>query len=134
VNERCKSKADGSVCKSMFVRMDVHKTYLQLAVLDENGKMLNNSRVDNNLNKIAKYFHSLNRRNSTKIVMESSRIWYSIYQCLNEGLFDVRLSNPAKNRAIALAKIKTDKLQVVISPTLLEDNYDSLKKEVLFYD
>jgi hypothetical protein len=36
----------------MFVGMDVHKNYLQIAVLNENGKVLNNSRVDNNLNKI----------------------------------------------------------------------------------
>jgi hypothetical protein len=27
----------------MFVGMDVHKNYLQIAVLDENGKVLNNS-------------------------------------------------------------------------------------------
>jgi hypothetical protein len=27
----------------MFVGMDVHKNYLQVAVLDENGKILNNS-------------------------------------------------------------------------------------------
>jgi hypothetical protein len=49
VNKLCKSKADGNVSKSMFVGMDVHKNYLQVAVLDEKGKILNNSRVDNNL-------------------------------------------------------------------------------------
>jgi hypothetical protein len=43
VNKFCKSKADGIVFKSMFVGMDVHKNYLQVAVLDEKGKILNNS-------------------------------------------------------------------------------------------
>ncbi|MGA9845866.1 MAG: hypothetical protein WBP64_13065 [Nitrososphaeraceae archaeon] len=53
MNELCKSKADGSVCKkSMFVGMDVHKNYLQVAVLDDKGKVLDNSRVDNNLTKV----------------------------------------------------------------------------------
>jgi hypothetical protein len=33
----------------MFVGMDVHKNYLQVAVLDEKGKVLINSRVDDNL-------------------------------------------------------------------------------------
>jgi hypothetical protein len=35
VNKLCKSKS-GNVCKkSMFVGMDIHKNYLQVAVLDE---------------------------------------------------------------------------------------------------
>jgi hypothetical protein len=43
VNRHSKSKAYSSLCESMFVGMDVHKNYLQIAVLDENGKVLNNS-------------------------------------------------------------------------------------------
>ena len=40
MNELSKSKADGDVCeKNMFVGMDVHKNYLQVAVLDESGKV-----------------------------------------------------------------------------------------------
>lgn len=35
--------------------MDVHKNYLQVAV-DEKGKILNNSRVDNNLIKVNDFF------------------------------------------------------------------------------
>lgn len=49
MNKFCKPKADGDVCNDMFVGMDVHKNYLKVAVLDEKGKVLNNSRVDNNL-------------------------------------------------------------------------------------
>jgi len=49
VNKLSKSKSDGNLSKSMFVGMDVHKNYLQVAVLDEKGKVLNNSRVDNSL-------------------------------------------------------------------------------------
>ena len=56
--------------------MDVHKNYLQIAVLDEKGKVLDNSRVDNNLSRIDKFFDRLdhNRKSTTKIVMESSGI------------------------------------------------------------
>jgi len=43
----------------MFVGMDVHKNYLQVAVLDEKGKVLDNSRVDNNLAKVNEFFDSL---------------------------------------------------------------------------
>jgi hypothetical protein len=55
----------------MFVGMDVHKNYLQV-VLDEKGKILNNSRVDNNMIKVNEFFDSLHPGNNTKI--ESSNL------------------------------------------------------------
>jgi carotenoid cleavage dioxygenase-like enzyme len=77
VNKLCKSKADDNVFKkSMFVGMDVHKNYLQVAVVDERGKILNNSRVDNNLIKVNESFDSLHPSSNTKVVMESSGMWY----------------------------------------------------------
>ena len=46
--------------------------------------------------------------------MESSRVWYNIYNYLSEKKhLNVVLSNPIKTRAIASAKIKTDKLDAV---------------------
>ena len=124
MNKFCKSKADGNVSKSMFVGMDVHKNYLQVAVLDEKGKILNNSRVDNNLIKVNEFFDSLHPSSNTKVVMESSGMWYNIYECLSKRHLDVRLSNPVKTRAIASAKIKTDKLDAVKLADLLRVNLD----------
>jgi len=67
---RNKSKADSSLSESMFVGMDVHKNYLQVADLDEKGKVLDNSRVDNNLTKgrtwIIDYSVCTGRRNNLK--------------------------------------------------------------------
>ena len=116
MNKLCKSKADGDVCKkSMFVGISVHvhKNYLQVAVLDERGKVTHNSRVDNNLTKVNEFYDSLHPSDDTKVVTESSGMWYNIYECLSKRHLDIRLSNPAKTRAIASAKIKTDKLDAV---------------------
>jgi transposase len=107
----------------MFVGMDVHKNYLQVAVLDDKGKVLDNSRVDNNLTKVNEFFDSLHPGSDTKVVMESSGMWYNIYECLNKRHLDVRLSNPTKTRAIASAKIKTDKLDAVKLADLLRGGY-----------
>ncbi|MFY9966317.1 MAG: hypothetical protein WBL44_01410 [Nitrososphaeraceae archaeon] len=62
MNKSRKTKSDGKVysSSSMYVGMDVHKNYLQIAVLNEKGKVLNNSRVDNEVNKISEYFDRLN--------------------------------------------------------------------------
>jgi predicted NBD/HSP70 family sugar kinase len=46
VNKFYKSKTDGIVFKNMFVGIDVHKNYLQVAVLDEKGKVLNRQQTD----------------------------------------------------------------------------------------
>ncbi|MGC1134596.1 MAG: IS110 family transposase [Nitrososphaeraceae archaeon] len=103
--------------------MDVHKNYLQVAVLDEKGKVLDNSRVDNNLTKVNEFFDSLHHNSKIKVVMESSGMWYNIYECLSKRHLDVRLSNPVKTRAIASAKIKTDKLDAIKLADLLRGGY-----------
>ena len=43
MNNLSKSKLDGKI--SMFVGMDLHKNYLQIAVMNEKGKVLENSSV-----------------------------------------------------------------------------------------
>lgn len=123
MNRNNKSKADSSLCESMFVGMDVHKNYIQIAVLNENGKVLNSSRVENDIGKISEFFDCLDHRKRTKIVIESSGMWYNIYEYLSNRHLDVRLSNPVNTRAIASAKIKTDKLDAVKLADLLRGGY-----------
>ncbi len=50
MNNLSKSKSDGKI--SMFVGMDLHKNYLQIAVMNEKGKVLENSRINNNLKQV----------------------------------------------------------------------------------
>jgi len=105
----------------MFAGLDVHKSYLQVAVLDEKGKVLDNSRVDNNnVTKVNEFFDSLHPSSTnTKVILESTGMWYNIYECLRKKHLDVRLSNPTKTRAIASVKIKTDKLDAIKLAELL---------------
>lgn len=58
--------------------------------------------------------------------MESSCVWYNIYEYLSEERnLDVTLSNPIKTRAIASAKIKTDKIDAVKLAGLLRGGFIS---------
>ena len=50
-------------------------------------------------------------------------MWYNIYECLSNRHLDVRLSNPVKTRAIASAKIKTDKLAVLLRGGYIAECY-----------
>ena len=80
----------------MFVGMDLHKNYLQIVlVMDKKGKILRNSRIDNNLKHISRFFESINSREKPVVVMESSSVWYNIYHHLSEERkLDVVLSIP----------------------------------------
>src|SRR5215831_6672120 len=95
----------------MFVGMDLHKNYLQIAVMDENGKVLENSRIKNNLKQVGRFFDENINYEKAHVVMKSSSTWYNIYSYLcEERHLNVVLSNPIKTRAIASTKLKTDKL------------------------
>lgn len=122
-----KAKSDGNVCTDMFVGMDLHKSYLQVAVLDGKGKVLKNSRIHNDLSKVGRFFDHIGGSGNSgdvKVVMESSCVWYNIYEYLSEERqLDVSLSNPFKTRAIASAKIKTDKLDALKLADLLRGGY-----------
>jgi transposase len=105
--------------------MDLHKNYLQIAVMNKEGRVLRNSKIDNNLRQISRFFDDVNN-DKAHVVMESSSVWYNIYRYLSEERsFDVVLSNPVKTRAIASAKIKTDKLDAVKLADLLRGGYIS---------
>ena len=52
MNNLSKSKLDSQI--SMFVGMDLHKNYLQIAVMNEKGKVLENSKINNNLKQVGR--------------------------------------------------------------------------------
>ena len=104
-----KSSSDGNY-DTMYIGMDLHKDFLQIAIMDNNGKVLKNSRIENNHKQVSNFFKNV-KPDNTKVVMESSSVWYNIYRYLTEEKkLDVVLSNPIKTKAIASAKIKTDKI------------------------
>jgi hypothetical protein len=69
----------------MYVGVDLHKNYLQIAVSDKKGKILQDSRIDNNLKYISRSFDSINSRDKKPVVvMESSA--FAFCYCLKGSL------------------------------------------------
>ena len=56
MNSLPKSKLDDNI--SMFVGMYLHKNYLQIAVINEKDKVLENSRINNRLKQLGKFFNT----------------------------------------------------------------------------
>jgi transposase len=108
----------------LFVVIDLHKNYLQIAVMNDKGKVLENSRINNDLKQVGRFFDENINDEKVRVVMESSSVWYNIYSYLSEEKhLNVVLSNPVKTRAIASAKIKTDKLDAAKLANLLRGGY-----------
>jgi transposase len=104
----------------MFVGLDLHKDYSEYAVMDITGSVLRQGRVKNSLEKMREFSESIPARSS--LVIESSSTWYWAHRLLSER-HDVILSNPIKNKAIASAKVKTDKIDSLMLATLLRGGF-----------
>jgi transposase len=103
----------------MFIGLDVHKDYLQAAVVDTEGNLVKQQRITNSKEQIENFFQPFDK---AKVVIESSTTWYPIYQLLSEK-HQVTLSNPAKTKAIAQAKVKTDKIDALTLARLLRGGF-----------
>jgi len=103
----------------MFVGLDLHKVYTQYAVMDDDGVLLDEGRMENDPDRLRAFSDSLS---SASVVMESSSAWYWVYRILSEK-HEVILSNPAKTKATAWAKVKTDRIDSVTLANLLRGGY-----------
>ena len=117
-----KKQIRNKTTKSMYVGIDLHKKFLQVAVMDNDGKILQNKKVDNTHKSIKKHFANIPLYAS--IVMESSSVWYDTYRFMTDTLgYKVTLSNPYLTKAIAASKKKTDKIDAKILADLLRGGY-----------
>ena len=109
----------------MYIGLDLHKNYLQAAVIDKKGTLLKEQRIPNQAESIKSFFdHKLRNSRKNEIVIESSSTWYNVYELLSEDERNhVVLSNPVKTKAIASAKVKTDKIDASTLAQLLRGGY-----------
>jgi transposase len=105
----------------MYVGLDLHKRYTQYAVMDHDGAILDDGRIENDdPGELERFSDSLEA--NAEIVIESSSTWYWVYRILSKR-HHVILSNPVKTKAIASAKVKTDKIDSITLANLLRGGY-----------
>lgn len=93
----------------VYVGIDLHKRTLQIAVVDEEGAILRESNIVNEFDAIEPFFARV-PRDRAKCVVESSSVWYAVYQFIEGMGFDIILSNPLQTALIAKSKNKNDKV------------------------
>jgi len=78
-----------------------------MTLMDEEGKELKNDRVWNFRSEVEKFLQGAG--DEVKAVIEAGRSSYTMVDLLEELGVDVKIANPKEVKAIAKAKIKTDK-------------------------
>ncbi|MFB6198247.1 MAG: IS110 family transposase [Halobacteriaceae archaeon] len=88
----------------MYLGIDIHTRYAQVAVVDTDGTLQEEFRLPtDHLEELAEQYAG------SDAAIEASGNYRPIYDVLDEHL-DVTLANPTKNRLIADATVKTDRL------------------------
>jgi transposase len=109
-----------------YTGIDYHKRYSVACTLDAQGRLLKQARIDHNaLEAFAAYFKALD--GPSEAVIEACWNWATLYDLLEDtpGVAKVVLSNPAKNRIIADAQIKNDRVDAKALATLLRGDFVS---------
>lgn len=100
------------------VGLDVHKKYTHFTELDERGLVLRQGKIGNE--ELPALFSDGEAR---RVVLEAGRNWYYVYELLESLVDEVKLAHPLRTKAIASAKVKTDKVDSKTLADLLRTDY-----------
>lgn len=103
-----------------YIGVDNHKKFSYLSVMDEKGVVVKEGRIGNTKESLKRFLG--NSSESRSAVLEAGRNWTVMHDWLEEELEEVKLAHPKKVKAIAEAKIKTDKIDAKILAHLLRSD------------
>jgi transposase len=105
----------------MFYGLDVHKLFIQVCKLGKDGAVLANYRIDGDREGIEKFAVTLTKSDS--VVLETTFNSYEVYSILKKSKARVVVSDSNQVKAIAHARVKTDKVDAEILAKLLKADF-----------
>lgn len=102
------------------VGVDYHKKFSYMVVRDSKGKVLRSGNVINSKENVKTFLNPY--KEHAHAVIEATRNWIVMHDWLEDTVEEVVLANPLRVKAIAEAKIKTDKIDANILSDLLRVN------------
>ena len=104
-----------------YIGLDVHKKFIQVCMLDPDGAVLEEKRVPTEHQDLQAFAESLGPED--RVAMEACTFAWSLHDFLHDHAGSITVSNAYKTRAIAEARIKTDKVDARILAELLRADY-----------
>lgn len=103
-----------------YAGLDLHKRFSYVTVMDHMGNIISQDKVSNEPDLLRDFLHPfMSGSNGLELSLEAGSNWYWLYELLSGLGIKVRLAHPKKLRAIASARIKTDKIDSTILAHLL---------------
>src|ERR1700745_3075239 len=102
---------------SVYVGIDVHRKRSQVAVIDQDGKVLANRNVNNGVTPILSVIGGL--PSGTPAACEAAYGWGWLVELLEDYGFEPHLVHPLQCKAIASARLKNDKVDAALLGQLL---------------
>jgi transposase len=102
-----------------YVGVDYHRKYSYMTVMNEGGKVIQEGKVDNNREAVNEFLTRAHCNGNSSAVLEATRNWTVMHDWLEDLVDEVHLAHPLKVKAIAEAKIKTDKIDARVLAHLL---------------
>ena len=103
----------------LYSGLDFHRSFTYVTTMDEKGEILGQKKLPSN-GEIVDFLKGF--EDSMEVAIEATPSWYWLYDCLEEEGFDVKLSHPLRTKAIAYAKVKTDKVDSATLAHLLRSD------------
>lgn len=104
----------------LFIGMDLHKNTSTFVVKDQAGKLVRSAKVLTDKNDVSRFINSLKgENNKLTLALEPVSQWYYYADLLEAMGVDVHLAHPMNVKAIASARIKTDKIDAGVLSDLL---------------
>ncbi|MBW3597811.1 MAG: IS110 family transposase [Planctomycetes bacterium] len=105
-----------------YVGLDVHKRFIEVCILDGKGKVLFRGRADCDRQALERFARQRLKK-SDRVALEATTNTWPVAEILRPFVTAVVVSNPLKTKAIAEAKIKTDKVDAQVLAHLLRCDY-----------
>jgi transposase len=103
----------------LYTGVDYHRSFSYLTTMNEKGEVITQKKLSSN-GEIVDFLKEFGEE--MEIAIEATPSWYWLYDQLEDEGFEVKLSHPLKTKAIAYAKVKTDKVDSATLAHLLRSN------------
>ena len=104
------------------VGLDVHKSIVQSAIVDRKGQKVAGDRFSCSRETL-KLYAQRTLRPTDRVALEATTNTWGIVAVLRPFVKEVVVSNPLRTKAIASAKVKTDKVDALVLAQLLRCDY-----------
>jgi len=103
----------------LYTGSDLHRSFSYITTMNDKGEIIGQKKLPSN-GEVVEFLKEFD--DTMEVAIEATPSWYWLYDCLEDEGFKGKLSHPLKTKAIAYARVKTDKVDSVTLAHLLRSS------------